>query len=139
PSVAMPAIRHYTHDAWHSVSATVALPGRGVLMGALAPMLTPALAGERRSFTVCYPVLTQRVADRQVGKATMVAEVTSGVRARFGVKERAKHHQDAQAADAQDHRLTQGATLTRPYAVLTVTVPNTHSPGETGRAMDASI
>jgi len=56
PSAADPLVRHYSHDAWNSVSCTITLPPKGAVMGALAPVLTPAEAGERRSFMVAYPI-----------------------------------------------------------------------------------
>ena len=39
PSGADPAARHYSHDAWNSISATIKLPVKGAAMGALAPIL----------------------------------------------------------------------------------------------------
>ena len=48
PSGAEALVRHYTHDAWSSVSATLTLPARGAAIGALAPALTPSEPGERR-------------------------------------------------------------------------------------------
>ena len=48
PSGADATVRHYSHDAWNSISATIKLPTRGVAMGALAPILTPSESGERR-------------------------------------------------------------------------------------------
>ncbi|MDC7823507.1 hypothetical protein PQQ35_23250, partial [Escherichia coli] len=69
PSGADAAVRHYSHDAWNSVSATIKLPTRSVAMGALAPILTPSEFGERRSFVVAYPIVSQTKADRQSGNA----------------------------------------------------------------------
>ena len=57
PSGADPAVRHYSHDAWNSISATIKLPVKGAVMGALAPVLTPTEPGERRSFMVAYPIV----------------------------------------------------------------------------------
>ena len=54
PSGADTTVRHYRHDAWNSISATIKLPTRGAVMGALAPILTPSESGERRSFVVAY-------------------------------------------------------------------------------------
>ena len=36
PSGADPLVRHYSHDAWNSVSCTITLPAKGAVMGALA-------------------------------------------------------------------------------------------------------
>lgn len=62
-------VRHYSHDAWNSISSTIKLPTRGVVMGALAPILTPSEPGERRSFVVAYPIMSQSKADRQSGNS----------------------------------------------------------------------
>lgn len=45
PSGADPVARHYSHDAWNSISATIILPVRGAVLGALAPVLTPTTPG----------------------------------------------------------------------------------------------
>ncbi|MBC7632607.1 SCO6880 family protein, partial [Aeromicrobium sp.] len=55
PSGADQLVRHYSHDAWNPVSATIKLPVKGALMGALAPVLTPTESGERRSYVVSFP------------------------------------------------------------------------------------
>ena len=62
PSGADQLVRHYSHDAWNSVSATIKLPVKGAVMGALAPILTPTETGERRSYVVSYPILRQSMA-----------------------------------------------------------------------------
>lgn len=139
PCGAEAAVRHYTHDAWHSVSATIKLPARGALMGALAPVLTPTEPGERRSFVVCYPVMRQGAANRKVANSEWAADLSSGVRHRLGVKERARNRVDADAAHGMDHKLARGSSMTHPYAICTVTVPNTSDPNAAGRRLDASV
>ena len=66
PSGADPLARHYSHDAWNSISATLKLPAQGAVLGALAPVLTPTTAGERRCFLVAYPILSPTKATRAV-------------------------------------------------------------------------
>jgi hypothetical protein len=68
PSGADTAVRYYSHDAWNSVSSTIKLPAKGSVIGALAPVLTPGEAGERRSFLAAFPILRQSVADRRTAK-----------------------------------------------------------------------
>ena len=41
PSGADLTVRHYSHDAWQSVSDTLKLPAKGAVLGALAPVLVP--------------------------------------------------------------------------------------------------
>ena len=54
PSGAEMTMRHYSHDAWNSISSTIKLPDRGACLGALAPVLTPSEPGERRSYAVVF-------------------------------------------------------------------------------------
>ena len=55
PSGADLVVRHYSHDAWNSISATIKLPAHGAVIGALAPVLVPTEPGERRSLVVGVP------------------------------------------------------------------------------------
>ena len=139
PSGADATVRHYSHDAWNSVSSTIKLPNRGVVMGALAPILTPSEPGERRSFLVAYPIVSQSKADRQSGNAEWAADLAEGMNEKLGRKTRAKQRDDADKARGLDAKLARGNALTRPYAVCTVTVPKTLRITEFGRRLDASV
>ena len=140
PSGADPVVRHYSHDAWNSVSATIKLPSRGAVMGALAPILTPSESGERRSFLVAYPIVPQSTADRQTGNAEWAADLAEAMNAearptRCAPSSATRPHK----ARGMDHKLARGNSLTRPYAVCTVTVPKTARVTEFGRRLDASV
>lgn len=139
PARAHGKARHFSHGRWSSVASTMILPGRGAVMGAIAPILTPTYAEERRSFTVCYPILSQDQADKVVGKAGLAADISKETRQRMGAQNRAKHLVEGQTAGQQDRQLVQGATLVRPYGIAVSTSPNTHAVGEVGRRLDASI
>ena len=139
PSGADPAVRHYSHDAWNSISSTVKLPVRGAAMGALAPALTPTAPGERRSFMVCYPILTQSVANRQSATSEWAADIGDELRHRAKVKKRAKASDESEKVRRLDAKLARGNSLTRPYAVVTVTVPKTARVSAFGRDLDASV
>lgn len=139
PSGADATVRHYSHDAWNSVSATIKLPTRGVAMGALAPILTPSESGERRSFVVAYPIVSQSKADRQSGNAEWAADLAEGMNEKLGRKTRAKQRDEAHKARGLDAKLARGNSLSRPYAVCTVTVPKTMRITEFGRRLDASV
>lgn len=139
PSGADAAVRHYSHDAWNSVSATIKLPLRGAMMGSLAPILTPSEPGERRSFVACYPVMRQGAANRSVANSEWAADISGHLRHKAGVKERAKNRDEAQTARGMDTKMARGNSIVRPYAVCTVTVPNTSNPASAGRRLDASI
>src|SRR3954453_6389890 len=103
--------RHYSHDAWNSVSSTIKLPVRGAVMGALAPILTPSESGERRSFMVAFPIVAQSKAERQSGNAEWAADTAEALRTKLGVKMRAKQREDAAKARGLDHKLARGNSL----------------------------
>lgn len=139
PSDADAVVRHYSHDAWNSVSATIKLPAKGAVMGALAPVLTPNEPGERRSFVVCYPILAQHKADRHSANSEWAADLAEGLRSKAGMRMRAKQREEAAKAHDLDAKLARGHALTRPYAVCSVTVPKTLRVSEFGRRLDADI
>ena len=139
PSAADPVVRHYSHDAWNSVSSTIKLPATGVVMGALAPILTPTEAGERRSLMVAFPIVPESKADRTSGNAEWAADTAEALRARLGMKMRAKQRDDAAKAHGLDSKLARGNALVRAYAVCTVTVPKTARISEYGRRLDGSV
>jgi len=139
PSGADQAVRHYSHDAWHSISETLTLPSRGAVIGALAPILTPSAAGERRSLMVCYPVLTASRAERTSDSAEFAADMGAELRRVTRVKPRARHRVDAAKAEQMDAKLATGNAMTRPYAVATVTVPAVMPIAEYGRRLDGAV
>ena len=139
PSGAEAAPRHYSHDAWNSVSATIILPPRGAAIGALAPVLTPTEPGERRSLLVAYPVLGQQAADRQSATSEWAADLGDELRHRAKVKQRTRSREETATVRRLEGKLARGHALTRPYAVATVTVPKTAPAGEFGRRLDAAI
>ena len=103
------------------------------------PILTPSESGERRSFLVAYPIVSQSKADRQSGNAEWAADLAEGMNEKLGRKTRAKQRDDAYKARGLDAKLARGNALTRPYAVCTVTVPKTLRITEFGRRLDASV
>jgi hypothetical protein len=136
---ASPERRHYTHDAWSSVTTAVLLPDKGAVMGALAPVLTPTQAGERRSMTVfCEPIDRLR-ADRIVGRDAMSAGTAAQLRARMGFQTRASHHRASARVHGQDARLADGLALVRVAIVAAVTVPSTWPVADAGRRLESSV
>lgn len=139
PSGADPVVRHYSHDAWNSISATIKLPVKGAAMGALAPVLTPNAPGERRSFMVAYPILSQSAASRQSATSEWAADIGDELRNRAKVKQRTRSSDENDKIRRLDAKLARGNSLTRPYAVCTVTVPKTAAVAAFGRDLDASV
>lgn len=139
PSGADLALRHYSHDAWNSISATMKLPARGAVIGALAPVLAPTEPEERRSLLVAFPILAQTTADRQTASAEWAADMGEELRTKAGVKTRAKDRITLARTRSLDVRLATGNALIRPYAIATVTVPKTVRVAEYGRRLDAAI
>jgi hypothetical protein len=134
-----PPRRHYAHDAWHSATCTVLLPDKGAVMGALAPVLTPTAAGERRCATVFFEPISSAKADRMIGNESMSSELATEMRRRGGFKERAAHRRDSARVEGQDTRLSEGSALVRVGLAVSVTVPDTWSITDYGRRLEASV
>jgi len=117
----------------------VKLPDKGAALGALAPVLTPGEPGERRSLLVAFRLLRQSAADRQSANSEWAADMGASLRAKAGVKLRARQRADHAKTHGLDDKLARGYALTRPYAVATVTVPKTARITEYGRKLDAAI
>jgi len=139
PSGADTTMRHYSHDAWNSISSTIKLPDRGACLGALAPVLTPSEPGERRSYTVVFPILPFSRADRQTASGEWAADMGEGLRGRLQIRQRSRDRANVTRAHRLDAKLASGHALTRPYAVACVTVAKTMRVAEFGRRLDASI
>lgn len=138
PARAVPEARCYRHDRWCSVSVTVALPELGAEIGALTPLVTPALPGEARSLLVAFPILPAGAADRRTANAEWAADLGEELRRRARVKQRAKSRAETAKARNIDGRLARGYALTSPYAVATVTVPADQPIEDAARRLDAS-
>ncbi len=139
PSGADAVARHYSHDAWNSISATVKLPVKGALLGALAPMLVPAETGERRSYLVAFPILSQSKATRASASSEWTTDMGQALREKAKMKQNTKSKDEADQVRSLEVKLARGSALTQPYAVCTVTAPKTARIAEYGRRLDASI
>lgn len=139
PAAARPSGRWFAHDAWWSISSTITLPERGAIMGALAPILMPAEPTERRAFLVCLPISSARRAARASASTEWKNDMGQGIRERIKRRASVKTTNDEAKARAFEAKIATGSALTRPYAVATVTVPQTESIVEYGRRLDASI
>jgi hypothetical protein len=139
PSGADPVARHYSHDAWNSISATIKLPVKGAVLGALAPVLTPTTPGERRSYLVAYPILSQHKAARASATSEWTADMGEGLRQKARMKSSTKARDEVDQVRSLEAKLARGNAMTRPYAVCTVTAPKTARAAEFGRRLDASI
>ncbi len=139
PAGAATPIRWYEHDAWRSVSATVLLPDRGAILGALAPVLVPGSPGERRCYTVFFPLVSGRKAARSSASAEISAATGGALRRRLGQQTRARQRRNEQQTQAVDSKLSRGRSLVRPAAVASVTVPAWWAVDEYGRQLESSI
>lgn len=139
PSGADAAVRHYSHDAWNSVSSTIKLPVKGAAMGALAPVLSAHQDGERRSFMVCYPLVPPGRADRQSANSEFGSDLAQSLRGAARMKQRTKTLDESEKVRRLESKLARGNSLTVPYAVATVTVPKTVRAAEAGRRLDSAI
>lgn len=139
PAAARPSGRWFAHDAWWSISSAITLPERGAIMGALAPVLMPGEPGERRSFLVCLTISSARRAARTSASMEWKNDMGQGIRERIKRRASTKTSNDEAKARAFETKIASGSALTRPYAVATVTVPQTESIVEYGRRLDSSI
>ena len=139
PAAASAPIRWYAHDAWRSVAATVLLPDRGAILGALAPVLAPGSPGERRCYTVFFPLVSHTKATRSSASAEISAATGSALRARVGQQTRARQRRNEAQTAAVDTHLARGRALVRPAAVASVTVPAWWPIEEYGRQLESSI
>src|SRR5665811_1894786 len=74
---------------------------------------------------VAYPIRRQSKADRASANSEWAADVGTHLRTKAGVKARALARAEAAKAHGMDYKLARGNSMTRPYAVCTVTVPKT--------------
>jgi len=132
-------VRHYAHDAWNTATATVLLPDKGAVMGALAPVLTPTSPGERRCLTVFYEPISHAAAERMIGNDAMSSGLATELRRKGGFVQRASHRRDADRVAGQDLRLADGNALVRVAIAAAVTVPNTWSIADYGRRLESNI
>ena len=82
PSGADPAVRHYSHDAWNSVSATLQLPAKGAVDGRAGAGPDPRRAGGAAQLLVAFPILAQSVADRRTANSEWAADLGEELRQR---------------------------------------------------------
>ncbi|MDR1791288.1 MAG: PrgI family protein [Propionibacteriaceae bacterium] len=139
PSGAHSAARHYEHDAWWSSSDVIRLPGKGAVMGALAPVLMPQEAGERRSLLVGYPIMSFDKAQKLTRKKEATADMAEAINEKMGRKMRASERKQVGRTRRLDEKLDSGNAMVRPYALATVTVPRTMSIAEFSQRLHASI
>jgi hypothetical protein len=139
PSGAELVARHYSHDAWNSVSCAIKLPPKGAVVGALAPVLSPTKPGERRSLAVVYSLVPERVADRQSEAAQTRASVAEGLREWAKTRASAKDQDEINRMRGLERKMADGNALVRVYAVACVTVPKTQPINVFGRLLDSSI
>jgi hypothetical protein len=139
PTRAKTEIRHYVHDAWASVTDTILLPEQGAVLGALAPVLIPTAAGERRSMTLFLQPLPTMRATRLVGREHMSAATGTELRSRMGFRTRPRERRNAERIGEADEKLAVGRALVRIAAAACVTVPATWPVEEHGRRLESSI
>ena len=60
------------------------------MIGALAPILAPSVAGERRSFVVAYPILSHSKAARESSSGEWAADMGAALRQKARMKESTK-------------------------------------------------
>jgi hypothetical protein len=108
-------------------------------MGAFAPLLVPAEAGERRCVTFFYEPIGQQRAERLIGGGMMSADLSHTLLRRGGFTIRARHRRETDRVYRQDERLATGRALVRSAVAAAVTVPSSWSISDAGRRLESSI
>lgn len=139
PTHTTTAIRHYTHDAWHTITTTLKLPEKGTTMGALGTVLVPSQPMERRSLCVVFPIEKQSAADRKASQTEFTTSLGQELRDRLGIRTGVRDRRNKDKIDQVENQLALGATLVHPYVVCSTTVPQTAPINEYGRRLDAAI
>lgn len=138
PTTATANMRSYTHGAWQSVSSTLLLPRNGALMGALARVLVPDRAGERRALTVLLRPVGRVAALRSTERSGTSAAMAAELRRRVGRDERASDRRAAARVREADEKIERGRALVKVGIVAVATVPATWDAHNAGRRLDAA-
>ncbi len=120
-----PPARSYIHDAFTTVSYALMLPELPTRVGAMAQILAPSAAGERRTLALHYEPLEPDKASRQVERDLWSVEMSEDVRQRRGFRvSRAQRRRKNEVA-THEGQLAAGHTMVRVAAAAAVTVPST--------------
>jgi hypothetical protein len=119
-----PAPRSYAHDAFTTVSYAVLLPELPTRVGALARMLSPSAAGERRTFALHYEPQDPHKASRQVERDIWSAEMAADVRQRRGFRVGRAQRRRQQETAQHEGQLVAGHTMVRVAGAASVTIPS---------------
>jgi hypothetical protein len=138
PSSASTSLRSYQHGDWLSCSSTLLLPRNGALMGALARVLVPDKAGERRSMSVLLRPVGRRAAQRTTERSETSAAMGAELRRRVGRDDRARDRRAAARLRDTDEKIERGRALVKVGIVATTTVPASWDSLEAGRRLDAA-
>jgi len=138
PTSATAALRSYRHGDWVSCSSTLLLPRNGALMGALARVLVPDKAGERRSMTVLLRPVGRRTAQRTTERSETSAAMGAELRRRIGRDDRARDRRAAARLRDADEKIERGRSLVKLGIVATTTVPTSWDSHDAGRRLDAA-
>lgn len=127
PSAApAPNPRSYTHDAFRSVSYSLLLPDLGTQVGKLSPLLTPAMAMERRCVALHYEPLTVKEAQKQVERDSSLTTMASELKQSRGFRVGTRKKNEETKTRTQERTLAAGHTLVRVAGVVVVTVPSSY-------------
>lgn len=139
PTNAATALRSYRHGEWDSIATTILIPDQGALLGALAPVLVPTQAGERRSLTVFFRPVSRRTANKVTGRDEVSAAMGKEMRRKAGMVDRAAQRRAEAHVRDNDEKLARGRSLVRVSSALAVTVPAGWGAQDYGRRLDASV
>ena len=125
PTVApSPSPRRYVHDASTTVSYALLLPEQSTAVGALARLLAPSEAGERRCVALHYEPLDADRARRKVETTSWAMEIADEAKQSRGFRVDRRHRRRVAETAVHEDQIAAGHTLVRLAAAAAVTVPS---------------
>lgn len=115
--------RRYHHDAYTSIAYAVLLPEHPTVVGALARVLAPSQAGERRCVTLHYEPLGPEQSRRKLANTSWAMEIADEAKRSKGFRVDRRHTRRMDETGRHEQQVAEGHSLVRVAAAAAVTVP----------------
>lgn len=118
-----PSARRYHHDSYTTVSYAVLLPELQTQVGALARMLAPSEAGERRCLAMHYEPIGAERSRKRIERSSWAMEVADEAKRSRGFRTDRRHERRLRETSDQEEQISAGHSLVRVAIAAAVTVP----------------
>ncbi len=118
-----PSARRYHHDGYTSVAYAILLPEHATVVGALARVLAPSQAGERRCLTLHYEPLGPEQSRRKLANTSWAIEIADEAKRSKGFRVDRRHTRRMDETSRHEQQVADGHSLVRVAAAAAVTVP----------------